>query len=175
MRTLSIKAPVSAKDAEAMKAGDKILLSGTVLVARDQAHLRLIELMKEGKPLPVDLKGQVVYYAGPTRPGEVVGSVGPTTATRMDKVAEPLFEKGVTITIGKGERGKEFQDMVVKYKAPYLAAMGGSGAVVQQSVVSSKVLAFPEMGPEAIYELTVKDMPVYVAYDVHGESIYKYQ
>ena len=158
-----------------LKAGDKVLLSGQILVARDQAHLRLIELMKKGKKLPVDLKNQIIYYAGPspTKPGEIIGSVGPTTATRMDKVAEPLFKLGARITIGKGERGQDFQEMVKKYKAPYLAAMGGSGAAIQQSVVAAKLLAFEDLGPEAIYELTVKDMPLYAAYDIQGGSIYE--
>lgn len=174
MRTIKIKTPVSEKDIEKLGAGDRLLLSGKILVARDQAHIKLIEMMKAGQKLPVDLKNQVIYYAGPspTKPGEVIGSVGPTTAARMDKVAEPLFKKGVKFTIGKGERSQAFKGMVKKYKAPYLAAMGGAGAIIQKAVTASKVLAFKEMGPEAIYELSVKDMPVFVAYDIHGGSIY---
>lgn len=176
MRTVHLQTPLTDQSISDLKAGDKVLLSGSVLVARDQAHMRLRDLLKEGKELPVDMKGAIVYYAGPspTKPGDIIGSVGPTTASRMDKVAEPLFQLGVRITIGKGERSAAFQDMVKKYKAPYLAAMGGSGAVIQQAVTASKIIAFPEMGPEAIYELTMKDMPVYVAYDIHGGSIYQH-
>jgi fumarate hydratase subunit beta len=176
MKTIKLKTSLSEENITSLRAGDKILLTGQLLVARDQAHMRLIELMKAGKMLPVDLKNQIIYYAGPspTKPGEVIGSIGPTTAARMDKIAEPLFKMGVRITIGKGERSEDFRKKVKKYKAPYLAAMGGSGAIIQQSVLASKVLAFKDLGPEAIYELTVKDMPLYVAYDVKGGNIYKH-
>lgn len=174
MQTVKLTTPLEEKALEKLRTGDKVLLSGKIYVARDQAHIRLIEMMKEGKKLPVDLKGQAVYYAGPspTKPGEVIGSVGPTTAARMDKIAEPLFEQGVKITIGKGERSREFREMTKKYKAPYLAAMGGSGAVMQKSVIENNLVAFEDLGPEAIYRLTVKDMPLYVAYDIQGGDIY---
>ena len=174
MREISVTTPIGEAQIEAMRAGDKLLISGSLLVARDQAHLKLIELMRASQPLPVDLKNQIIYYAGPspTKPGEVIGSVGPTTAARMDKIAEPLFKMGVCFTIGKGERSQAFQALVRKYKAPYLAAMGGCGAVIQQAVQEAKVLAFEELGPEAIYQLTVKNMPVYVAYDINGGTIY---
>lgn len=176
MKTIMLKTPLSEENIISLKAGDKILLTGQLLVARDQAHMRLIELMKAGKKLPVELKNQIIYYAGPspTKPEDVIGSIGPTTAARMDKMAEPLFEMGVRITIGKGERSKAFRDMVKKYRAPYLAAMGGSGAIIQQSVLASKILAFKDLGPEAIYELTVKDMPLYIAYDVRDGNIYQH-
>ena len=174
MRTVKITTPLDNKTIASLKAGDKILLNGKILVGRDQAHLRLIDLMEKGKKLPVDLKNQIIYYAGPspTKPGEVIGSIGPTTSARMDKITEPLLKAGLRITIGKGERSPDFKKMVKKYKAPYLVAMGGGGAVIQQSVISAKILAFADLGPEAIYELTVKDMPVFVAYDVSGGSIY---
>ncbi len=174
MRTIELNTPLIDKAISGLKAGDKVLLSGRVLVGRDQAHLRLMDLMKKGKKLPVDLKNQIIYYAGPSprKPGEAIGSVGPTTAARMDKITEPMFKKGLRITIGKGERSDEFKKMVKKYKAPYLVAMGGGGALMHSAVKSSKIVAFRVLGPEAIYELTVKKMPLYVAYDITGGSIY---
>jgi len=174
MRTIKLNTPLKEEDFKNLKAGDKVLMSGKILVARDQAHLRLIELIDKGEKLPVDLKNQVVYYAGPTpkKPGEVIGSIGPTTAARMDKMAESLFKEGVRITIGKGERSNEFKEMVQKYQAPYLVAMGGAGAIIHQTISEAKCLAFEDLGPEAIYEITIKDMPLYVAYDVEGGIIY---
>lgn len=174
MQIIELNTPLIDKAISGLKAGDKVLLSGPILVARDQAHLRLIDMIKKELELPVDLKNQVVYYAGPspTRPGEIIGSVGPTTATRMDKITEPLLQAGLRITIGKGERSPGFIELVKKYKSPYLVAMGGGGAVIQQAVTESRCLAFPDLGPEALYELTVKAMPLYVGYDITGGSIY---
>lgn len=174
MRIIKLQTPISEAQITDLRAGDKVLLSGKILVARDQAHLRLTELIAKGQKLPIELSNQIIYYAGPspTKPNEVIGSIGPTTAARMDKVSEPLLKMGVRITIGKGERGEEFIQMVKRYKAPYLVAMGGSGAIIQQSVTSSKIVALNNLGPEAIYELMLKEMPVYVAYDIHGASIY---
>jgi len=164
MKIHHLSTPLEKKSVSRLKVGDKVLLSGKILVARDQAHLKLIELIDKKKKLPVDLNGQVIYYAGPspTKPGEIVGAIGPTTSIRMDKLAEPLFKQGVLMTIGKGERSSEFSKLVKKYKAPYLVAMGGGGALYYDTVLSSKCLAFPELGPEAIYELEVKQMPLYV-------------
>jgi fumarate hydratase subunit beta len=174
MRTIKLSTPLVEKSIIGLKAGDKVLLSGPILVARDQAHLRLIDMIKKGLKLPVDLKNQVIYYAGPSpaKPGEKVGAIGPTTSARMDSITEPLFKKGLKITIGKGVRSVDFKKLVKKYKAPYFVAMGGGGALVHDSVKYMRVLAFEDLGPEAIYELTVKDMPLFVAYDVYGENIY---
>ena len=174
MQTIKLKTPLEEGCLEKLRAGDKVLLSGKIYVARDQAHIRLIKMIDEGKEIPIDLKGQVIYYAGPSpaKPGEIIGSVGPTTSIRMDKIAEPLLKKGLKITIGKGERSAEFKEMVKRYKAPYLAAMGGSGAVMQKSVIANKLIAFEDLGGEAVYELTVKDMPLYTAYDTQGGEIY---
>jgi len=174
MNIIELNTPLIDKAITGLKAGDKVLLNGPIFVARDQAHMRLIEMIKKEAKLPVDLKNQIVYYAGPspTKSGEVIGSIGPTTAARMDKVTEPLLKAGLRITIGKGERSDDFVELVKKYKAPYLVAMGGGGAVMQKSVTDSKVIAFDDLGPEAIYKLTVKNMPLYVAYDIHGGSIY---
>ena len=175
MKTICLTTPLKEKEISSIKAGDKILFSGKIYVARDQAHLRLIELIEKKEPLPVDLKGQVIYYAGPspTKPGEVVGAIGPTTAARMDKIAEPLFKAGVKVTIGKGERSEAFRKMVKKYKAPYLVAVGGGGAIAQSCAKEMKVIAFKDLGPEAMYELIVKDFPVYVAYDIKEGDIYQ--
>ncbi|MBN2087815.1 fumarate hydratase C-terminal domain-containing protein [Candidatus Peregrinibacteria bacterium] len=174
MQTIELNTPLIEKSISGLKAGDKVLLSGPIFVARDQAHIRLIDMIKKELELPVDLKNQVVYYAGPspTKPGEVIGSIGPTTSARMDTISEPLFKQGLKITIGKGVRSDAFKELVKKYKAPYLAAMGGGGAVMQESVVESELIAFEDLGPEAIYRLTVKNMPLYVAYDIFGGDIY---
>ena len=175
MKTITLNTPLDESAIDSLRAGDKVLLNGSLLVARDQAHMRLIEMIKKGEPLPVDLQGQAVYYAGPspTKPGEVIGSIGPTTASRMDTVSEPLFKQGLKMTIGKGVRSDGFKAMVKQYKVPYLVAMGGGGAVMQESIIEAETVAFEDLGPEAIYRLIVRDMPLYVAYDVHEGDIYQ--
>ncbi len=176
MKTIELNTPLIDKVIAGLKAGNKVLFSGNLLVARDQVHMKLRDLIEAKKGLPVDLNGQAIYYSGPSpaRPGEIIGAIGPTTASRMDEITEPLLKKGLKMTIGKGERSSAFQELVQKYQAPYLVAMGGGGAVMQESVEWAKVLAFDELGPdEALINLSVHQMPLYVAYDIHGGSIYK--
>lgn len=174
MNTIELNTSLIDKAITGLKAGDKVLLSGSILVARDQVHLQLMDLIQRGMDLPVDLKDRIIYYSGPSpqKPDEVIGAAGPTTAIRMDKLTEPLLKMGLKMTIGKGERSDDFQNLVQAYQAPYLVAMGGGGAVMQEVVLESRIVAFEEFGPEALRELTVKNMPLYVGYDIHGNSIY---
>lgn len=162
------------KDTEKLKAGEEVLLSGTLYTARDQAHLRLIKLIEENKSLPFDIKGQVIYYVGPTpaRPGTAVGSAGPTTSYRMDLLTIPLLELGLKGMIGKGKRSKEVVNAIKKYKAIYFAALGGAGALLSQKIIKSEVIAFEDLGAEAIYKLEVKDFPLVVINDVMGNDFY---
>ncbi len=155
--------------------GDRLLLSGRLLTARDAAHKRLVERIQRGEPLPVDLRGRFIYYVGPVDPvgDEVIGPAGPTTATRMDPYLEPLLAQGVLGTIGKAERGPEAIDAIRRHGAVYLIAVGGAAYLVARAIRSARVLAFPELGMEAIYEMEVKDMPVTVAVDSQGRSIHR--
>jgi fumarate hydratase subunit beta len=166
---------LSDKDIKGLKAGDQVLLSGEIITARDQAHLRLTNMIKKGDKLPVDLKDQVVYYCGPTPacPEQVIGSCGPTTSGRMDSFAPLLLKKGIKGMIGKGRRSGEVRRSVKKGKAIYFVAPAGAGAYLQTRVVDCKILAFEDLGAEAIYKLKVKDFPVIVAIDSKGKSIYE--
>ena len=157
-----------------IKAGDSVLLSGILYTARDAAHKKLVELLDAGKPLPVDVNGAAIYYTGPTpaKPGQVIGSCGPTTSYRMDSYAPRLLDIGLKIMIGKGPRGKLVAESMVKNGAVYLAATGGAGALYQTCVTSCEVLAFPELGAEALMRLTVVDMPLICAQDAAGASLY---
>ena len=158
------------------KPGDSLLLNGKMLTGRDAAHKKMVDIMAAGEKLPVDLKGRFIYYVGPVDPvrDEVVGPAGPTTATRMDKFTRTMLEQtGLMGMIGKAERGPAAIDAIRDNKAVYLMAVGGAAYLVAQAIKSSKVLAFPEIGMEAIYEFEVEDMPVTVAVDVNGESVHK--
>ena len=170
-----IQLPLTADTARSLRAGDEVLLSGTIYTARDQAHQRMVRLLDEGKSLPVDLRGAVIYYCGPTKtkPGSVIGSCGPTTSSRMDPFAVMLLEEGVRGMIGKGGRSAEVLRAVKKNTAVYFAATGGAGAYLSQRVMKARLVAFRDLGTEAIYELTVKDFPVVVAGDVRGKSVYR--
>lgn len=158
-----------------LKAGDKVLLSGTIYTARDAAHKKLINLIEQGKDLPVDLKDIAIYYTGPCPKKEnmPIGSCGPTTSGRMDAYAPTLIELGQAVMIGKGERNKKVIDACKKYSAVYLAAAGGAGALLASSVTDCKVIAFDELLSEAIYQLNVKDMPLIVAIDTFGNDLFK--
>ncbi len=167
---------ISKADIKNWKAGETLLLSGHMLTGRDAAHKRLIQLLDEGKPLPVDLKGRFIYYVGPVDPvrDEAVGPAGPTTATRMDKFTEQILEQtGLYGMIGKAERGDAAIQSIKKHQSVYLMAVGGAAYLVSKAIKSAKVLAFPELGMEAIYEFEVKDMPVTVAVDSQGQSVHK--
>lgn len=167
---------ISKEAVKSWKLGEVLLLSGKILTGRDAAHQRMIEILNQGEELPVDLKGRFIYYVGPVDPvrDEVVGPAGPTTATRMDKFTEQILEQtGLLGMIGKAERGDIAIESIKKYQSVYLMAVGGSAYLVSKAIVGAKVLAFPEMGMEAIYEFEVKDMPVTVAVDSQGVSVHK--
>ena len=160
---------------EKLKAGDQVLITGTIYTARDAAHKRLVELLDAGKPLPIDVKGQMIYYVGPTpaKPGKVIGSAGPTTSGRMDAYAPRLIELGLKGMIGKGSRSKDVIEAMKKHKCVYLAAIGGAAALIAQRIKSSKVVAYEELGAEAICLIHVEDFPVVVVNDVYGNDLYE--
>lgn len=170
-----ITTPVSDETIEKMRAGDRVFITGYILTGRDAAHKRLVDLIKEGKDLPIDVKGQLIYYVGPTpaRPGKPIGSAGPTTSYRMDSYAPLLHAMGLKGTIGKGSRSQEVKDALKKYKAVYLAAVGGAGALISKSIEAQEVVAYPELGPEAIIRLKVKDFPCIVINDMYGGDLYE--
>ncbi len=169
-----INTPLTEKVIAALKAGDEVLLSGIVLTARDQAHLRLMEIIKDRGELPIDLKGQIVYYCGPAPagPGRVIGSCGPTTSSRMDRFTPYVLEAGVKGMIGKGRRSFEVRKSIKRRKAVYFVAPAGAGAYLSEKVKACRVRAFEDLGPEAIYELEVEDFPLIVAIDMKGNDIY---
>ncbi len=175
MAEYKLTTPLSDEDVTKLKAGDIVYLSGTVYTARDAAHKRLVELIEKGEPLPFDLKGAVIYYVGPTppRPGEVIGSAGPTTSYRMDSYAPTLIKHGLKGMIGKGKRNEEVKEACKKYKAVYFGAVGGAGALLSQRIKAAKIIAYEELGPEAIRELVVEDFPVVVVNDVYGNDLYE--
>ncbi|MGQ9470666.1 MAG: Fe-S-containing hydro-lyase [Candidatus Aminicenantales bacterium] len=170
-----ITTPVSDETIEKMRAGDRVFITGYILTGRDAAHKRLVDLIKEGKDLPIDVKGQLIYYVGPTpaRPGKPIGSAGPTTSYRMDSYAPLLHAMGLKGTIGKGSRSQEVKEALKKYKAVYLAAVGGAGALISKSIEAQEVVAYPELGPEAIIRLKVKDFPCIVINDMYGGDLYE--
>jgi len=158
-----------------LSAGEELLLCGKIYTARDAAHSRLYETIKTGKALPVDLPDNVLYYCGPTpaKPGRAIGSCGPTTSARMDKFTPVLLEKGMGASIGKGRRSDEVLRAIKKYKSVYLVAIGGAGAYLSSRIKRSMVIAYKDLGPEAIYELWIEDFPVVVAIDSKGKSIFQ--
>lgn len=157
-----------------LKSGDTVYISGVIYTARDSAHKRLIDLIDKKEPLPFDLKGQIIYYAGPTpaRPGSVVGSAGPTTSYRMDAYASSLLELGLKGMIGKGGRSTEVKDSIRKYKAVYFAATGGAGALISKCIKKSEIIAYDDLGPEAIRKMEVENFPVIVINDIYGNDLY---
>ncbi|MEW6089048.1 MAG: FumA C-terminus/TtdB family hydratase beta subunit [bacterium] len=164
MNAVIISTPINKKIIKNLKPGDKVKISGTFYIARDQAHKKLIELIKNGKKPPFHLDGQIIYYCGPTpaRKGEIIGSAGPTTSKRMDPFTPVLLEHGIKGTIGKGTRSKEVTNAIKKYKAVYFVTYGGAGAYLRQFIVKNELIAYPELGPEAIRKITVKNFPAYV-------------
>ena len=157
------------------KAGDRLLLNGAMLTGRDAAHKRIQDMLDKGEELPVEFKGRAIYYVGPVDPvmGEVVGPAGPTTATRMDKFTEMMLDLGLLAMIGKAERGHDAVEVISRFKVAYLMAVGGAAYLVSRAIRESKVVAFEDLGMEAIYEFTVKDMPVTVAVDSEGTNVHK--
>jgi fumarate hydratase subunit beta len=170
-----IETPISDETIEKLRTGDRVFITGFLYTGRDSAHKKLIELVKEGKDLPLDIKGQFIYYVGPTpaRPGKPIGSAGPTTSYRMDSFAPTLHSLGLKGTIGKGSRNEEVREALKKYKAVYLAAVGGAGALISKSIESAEVIAYPELGPEAIRRVKVKDFPCIVINDMYGGDLYE--
>ncbi|MGQ9693548.1 MAG: Fe-S-containing hydro-lyase [Thermodesulfobacteriota bacterium] len=172
---LRLKTPLTDADVEKLKAGDKVLLNGVIYTGRDAAHKRLFDLLQEGKPLPIDLKGQVIYYVGPApaKPGQAIGSAGPTTSGRMDAYSPKLMEVGLKGMIGKGMRQKEVVEAMKKYKAVYFAATGGAGALLAKAIKKAEIVAYEDLGPEAISRLEVEDFPVIVVNDIYGNDLYQ--
>ena len=170
-----ITAPFDDATARSLKAGEKVLITGTILAARDAAHKRMVECLDRGEKLPVDLTGQVVYYVGPTpaKPGKPVGSAGPTTAGRMDAYAPRLMDEGLKGMIGKGYRKPEVVESMKKNGVPYLAAVGGAGALIAERIKKYTVLAWPDLGPEALAAMEVEDFPAIVVIDSEGCDYYE--
>lgn len=170
-----IRTPLTKPVITKLKCGQEVFLSGTIYTARDRAHKELVKLIIRRKRLPFDLKGAVIYYAGPTprRTNGLFGSCGPTTSSRMDKFTPILLGKGLSAMIGKGGRAKDVRDLIKRKKAVYFLAIGGAGAYLAKRIKSSTLLAFRELGPEAIYKLEVKNFPLIVGIDSNGRSVYK--
>jgi len=167
--------PLTDEILQDLKAGDNLLLTGVIYAARDAAHKRMVEALDQGKPLPFDIKGATIYYMGPTpaRPGRVIGSAGPTTSGRMDAYTPRLIAEGLKGMIGKGPRSKEVKDAMVKHKAVYLGAIGGAGAIISRSIKKAEVIAYEELGAEALRRLVVEDFPVTVINDIYGGDLYE--
>ena len=172
---ISVEIPFAGKVLETLKAGDLISLSGTLYTGRDQTHKRLCDLLDSGKPLPVDLAGQLLYYVGPSPapPGHVIGAAGPTTSYRMDAYTPRLLDLGMKGTMGKGSRSPEVREAMKKHGAIYLAAFGGAGAYLSRCIKESELIAFPDAGPEALFRFTVEGFPAVVINDVHGNDYYE--
>jgi fumarate hydratase subunit beta len=169
-----LKTPVSIEDIKPLRSGDRVIISGYIYTARDAAHRRLIELIDEKKELPIPIEGQVMYYVGPSPapPGRVIGAAGPTTSYRMDPYTPKLLELGLKVMIGKGKRSKEVKEAIVKYKAVYMAAIGGAGALMAKAIKEAQVVAYQDLGPEAIRKLKVEKLPAIVVNDMAGNDLY---
>lgn len=170
-----IKTPLTTELVEELQAGDYVYITGTIYTARDAAHKRMYDTMKEGNSIPINLKDNIIYYLGPTpeREGQVIGSAGPTTSSRMDKYTPLLLDSGLKGMIGKGKRNHEVVNSMIKNKAVYFAAVGGAGALLSKKIKESKVIAYDDLGTEAIRELYVEDFPVIVVIDSKGNNLYE--
>lgn len=171
---MKIKTPLTDQDLASLKSGDQIYLSGTIYTGRDAAHKRLVALIKENKDLPFNFNGTAIYYVGPSpkKPNQVIGSAGPTSSYRMDAYSPLLMEHGLKVMIGKGPRSEEFKKELVKYKGVYLSAVGGAAVLISKSIKKCTLIAYEELGAEAIYELEVEDMPLIVTYDIYGNDLF---
>lgn len=167
--------PLSREDARALRCGESCLITGTIYTARDAAHKRLCELAAKGEPLPFDIEGAIIYFVGPTpaKPGQVIGSAGPTTSYRMDAYSPALIALGQTGMIGKGKRGEAVVDAMRRYGAVYLGAIGGLGALLGKCVKKAEVIAYPDLGAEAVRRLEVENFPVVVVIDSEGNNLYE--
>lgn len=169
-----LRPPLTDRDVEGLKAGDRVEISGALFTGRDAAHKRLIELLDRGEELPFDIRGQIIYYVGPSpaKPGRVIGSAGPTTSYRMDPYTPRLIELGLKGTIGKGARSHEVIEAMKRHKCVYFAAVGGAAALIAKRIKKCEVIAYEDLGTEAIRRLEVEDFPVIVVNDVHGNDLY---
>ena len=172
---LHIETPLKKDIIRKMKTGDIVYISGTIYTARDAAHKRMMDIIRDGGILPFDIEDQIIYYAGPcpASPGKVIGSAGPTTSGRMDAYAPEFIKLGLGGMIGKGLRSKEVVDAMMKYESVYLGAVGGAGALISRTIIKQEVIAFPDLGAEAIRKLEVKNFPAFVVVDSHGNDLYK--
>ena len=172
---IKISAPIDEGTISQLHAGDRVLINGILFGARDAAHRELAKLIQRGEKLPFEINGQIIYYVGPTppRPGEVIGSAGPTTSYRMDPYTPALLSAGLKGMLGKGPRSKEVAEAIAKYRAVYFGAIGGIGALLSQRIIKAEVIAYKELGPEALWKFEVKDFPAIVINDVHGRDWYK--
>ena len=175
MATINIKTPLDEETVKKLKAGDQVFITGVIYTARDAAHKRLVQTLDEGKKLPFDLTNQTVYYMGPSpaKPGQAIGSAGPTTSGRMDSYAPRLMAVGLKGMIGKGNRSQAVKDAIKKYKAVYFAAIGGAGALISKSIKKAEVIAYEDLGAEAIRRLEVENFPATVINDIYGGDLYE--
>ena len=175
MSVTRISTPLDDETVTQLKSGDNVLINGIIYTGRDAAHKRLVDLLDRGESLPFDISGQIIYFVGPTpaRPGRPVGSAGPTTSYRMDAYSPKLIAQGLKGMIGKGARSQEVLEAIKKYRCLYLAAVGGAGALISQSIKRSEVIAYEDLGPEAIRKMEVEDFPAVVVNDVAGNDLYK--
>jgi fumarate hydratase subunit beta len=173
--TRKLQAPLSDADIRSLNAGNEVLISGTVYTARDMAHKRLCETIEAQKELPFELTGAIIYFVGPTPapPGRVIGAAGPTTSSRMDPFSPKLIAKGLKAMIGKGYRSKEVREALKKHTAVHLSTIGGAGALLSGYIIASEVIAYEDLGTEAVRKLQVIDFPAIVAYDCYGNSVYQ--
>lgn len=175
MSEIKVTTPLNEEVISKWRSGDKILISGIIYTGRDAAHKRLVELIDKGESLPFDVKGQIIYFVGPTpaRPGRAVGSAGPTTSYRMDAYSPRLIEKGLKGMIGKGSRSKEVIEAMMKHKCVYMTAVGGAGALISRCIKSSEIIAYDDLGPEAVRKMEVENLPAIVVNDTSGNDLYQ--
>lgn len=175
MEQKRITAPLDRKEVKQLQVGDSVLISGTIYVARDAAHQRMESALRAGERLPIPIEGVTIYYMGPSpaRPDRVIGAAGPTTAGRMDRYTPSMLDQGMVAMIGKGKRSTEVKEAMVRNGAVYFAAIGGAGALLSQAIIQAEVVAYADLGPEAILKLKVKDFPVTVVFDVRGNDLYE--
>jgi len=174
-KEIYISAPIDNIVVQDLKSGDKVLINGTIYAARDAAHKKMVEMLERGEELPFDVEGQIIYYVGPCpeKPNEIIGSAGPTTSGRMDKYAPTLIKLGLKGMVGKGARDESVVDAMKKYKSIYFGAIGGLGALISKRIVSQEIIAFPELGAEALRKMKVKDFPAIVVIDSEGNNLYE--
>jgi len=174
-KTYNLTTPITEDQTRELKAGDIVYLNGTIFTARDAAHKKLVDLLNAGEELPFDLEGSIIYFVGPTppKPGDPIGSAGPTTSYRMDSYSPTMLKHGSKGMIGKGARNKDVLDACKKYGGIYFGATGGAGALLGKKITSAEVIAYPELGPEAVRKITVKDFPVTVINDTFGSDLYQ--